>query len=254
MVTQEKVPDPVMDGSVIRQYALVNARCLKIIGTPARSGVTMPETSQETDREWHARLLAGDPTATADLLARHYEPLIAWMVACNPRLDEHDCVTAAHDAILSLCKRPTSYKPERSPLVAYLRMSARGDLRNSRERERRHQGRDVAMETVELSPDAGKYLQDADADPERVLLRMETVRTMIDAQPAIPEVVRAALTPGEARALALMRQGERRTDAYARSLGLAHLPVAEQRREVKRVKDRLHKRLERAGGDDGRAP
>ena len=227
---------------------------MTIIGMPARSGDMMPETSDESDGEWHARLLAGDPTATADLLARHYEGLIAWMVACNPCLDEHDCVTAAHDAIIALCKRPASYKPERSPLVAYLRMSAKGDLRNLQERQRRHHGRDVAMEAVELSPEAGKYLQDADADPERVVLRWERVRAMIDAQPAVPEVVRAALTPGEAAALALMRQGERRTEAYARPLGIAHLPAAEQRREVKRVKDRLHKRLERAGSDDGRTP
>ena len=49
-----------------------------------------------------------------------------------------------------------------------------------------------------------------------------------------------------------MRLGERKTAAYALALGIADRPAAEQRREVKRVKDRLQKRLERAGDKGGR--
>jgi hypothetical protein len=51
---------------------------------------------------------------------------------------------------------------------------------------------------------------------------------------------------GERRAFVLMLCGVRETSAYARALRISHLPWGEQCREVKRVKDRLKKRLRRA--------
>jgi hypothetical protein len=51
---------------------------------------------------------------------------------------------------------------------------------------------------------------------------------------------------GECQAFVLMLCGVREPGAYARALQIAHLPWGEQCREVKRVKDRLVKRLRRA--------
>jgi hypothetical protein len=48
-----------------------------------------------------------------------------------------------------------------------------------------------------------------------------------------------------------MLAGERATSAFAEAIGKANLPAAEQEREVKRVKDRVKKRLERGGGKHG---
>jgi len=50
--------------------------------------------------------------------------------------------------------------------------------------------------------------------------------------------------------LRMMLEKLRPTAAYARILGIEDLPPAEQRRRVKREKDRLGKRLERARPDD----
>jgi hypothetical protein len=49
-------------------------------------------------------------------------------------------------------------------------------------------------------------------------------------------------------ALEMWLEGERNTAPLAVALGLAHLSPSNQRREVKRFKDRLRKRLERAVG------
>jgi hypothetical protein len=62
----------------------------------------------------------------------------------------------------------------------------------------------------------------------------------------VPESVRTGLTREEQSVLALMRVKERKTAVYAAALGIAHLPPDAQRQEVKRMKDRLAKRLERA--------
>jgi RNA polymerase sigma-70 factor (ECF subfamily) len=49
----------------------------------------------------------------------------------------------------------------------------------------------------------------------------------------------------ERRALRLLMEGERSPEVWARVLGVAGRPAEEQRREVKRLKDRLLRRLRR---------
>ncbi len=62
--------------------------------------------------------------------------------------------------------------------------------------------------------------------------------------------LRAKLSLEERRVMDLMLDGERKTRVYAEALGLSGLPAAEQKREIKRVKDRLKKRLERTWGKE----
>ena len=69
---------------------------------------------------------------------------------------------------------------------------------------------------------------------------------MRDAINAIPPQVTDGLSKRELGVLELMLRKERKTAVYARAYGIEHLPVVEQRREIKRVKDRLQKRLNRA--------
>ena len=45
-----------------------------------------------------------------------------------------------------------------------------------------------------------------------------------------------------------MLAGERRTAVFAAAVGLSDRSLREQAQEVKRVKDRIKKRIERAGG------
>lgn len=198
----------------------------------------------EQGRALHARLLAGDPVAPADLAEAYLDSLAIWLQRQNPGVtDPHHCTIAAGEAIIALIKAPRSYDPARRSLEGYLRMSAQGDLLNLLRNERRHSDRRTSLEAVELSPVAGKYLWDVEGDPARIVEREDELA--VATRPTLP-----GLTPQEEQALALMRQGERKTIAYARVLGLDRLPVAEQRQGVKRVKDRLQKRLLRAGGRD----
>jgi hypothetical protein len=121
-------------------------------------------------------------------------------------------------------------------------MSAQGDLRNALRREARRRRRDRVA--VELSRDTGKYLSRED-DPS---LPLRIAEAEAEAREAVPASVREGLSEAEGRVWELMQCGERRTEVYAAALGITHLPWEEQRREVKRVKDRLTKRCERAEG------
>lgn len=209
-----------------------------------------PRTALSADEAlalWKRLFDASDPTATSDFAVAFFEPLADWLIKHNPRAHPHDCETAAEDTILAVIKNPASYQPERQTLVAYLRMSAKRDLLNIQRSEERHRGRRANLEAVELSPKLGKYLQDRDADPAVVVERREALAAALRGR-APPAAMLAGLTARELRVFELMQTGERRTSVYAHALGIEEWPPEEQRREVKRVKDRLAKRNERAGG------
>lgn len=208
-----------------------------------------PAPADDADgRALHARLVAGDRTASAELAVRYLDELVAWLRRTNPRADPDDCVTAAGEALLDLICRPRSYDPARQTLAVYLRVSARGDLRNLQRAERKHASRRAPLEVVELPGAAGKYPVGLSEDPADVVERREQIKAHLS---PVPAAVADGLTPQEARVLELMRAGERKTALFAVALGITGLPVAEQRRAVKRAKDRLVKRLERAGNGGG---
>ena len=202
--------------------------------------------ASEQDRRLHGRLLNGDPTAPSDVAVAFLDSLIDWLRETNPRLPPDTHVQAAEDAILALIHNPRSYAPEERDLEEYLRMSAQGDLRNILKREQRHHRHRIPWASVELSEDAGKYLGRED-DPSLPIQLAEQSRELAD---TVPEAVRRTLSEKERRVLELILVRERRTAVYAEACGILHLTPQEQRREVKRLKDRLKKRMERSRRTD----
>ncbi len=200
------------------------------------------DPGREADR-LHRRLLDRDPLAPDALAIAFLEPLIRWLAEHNPSVHAHLVEHAAEDAILNLIRDPTSYKPGRSTLEAYLRMSAQGDLRNLLATEKRRTAGKKPLAAVELLDPDGKHTGREDDPALRLMIEEERA----ELERRIPASVREGLTECETRALELMLQGERRTSVYAEACGLAGLPAEQQEREVKRIKGRLTKRIQRAG-------
>ena len=199
----------------------------------------MTERPKEKGRNIHARLLAGDPTAPRDVAFTYLDSLTDWLIARNRKVHPNDCSTAAEDAILGLIKHPERYDPERQTLEVYLRISASGDLKNILGSERRHGGA-----RADLDPER---LGSTGEDPASILeKRAQEEEEEAKLRSLTPATVQASLTEQEEKALRLMQLGERKTAAYAVALEITHLPFKEQQKEVKRVKDRLQKRLERS--------
>lgn len=200
------------------------------------------ELSAEEALRLHQRLMAHDPVAPADFASAFLQPLLAWLQATNRQVDPMLCEEAVGKALVDFIMKPDAYDPARLPLPAFLRMAATRDLQNLLRKERRHQGNRLDLKVVEQSLKAGKYLSRAD-DPS-LPLQIEEARQ----RPAPAEALGPELTEVERRVWEQMQQGERRTSVFAAILGVTHLTAGEQRREVKRVKDRLKKRSERKGG------
>jgi hypothetical protein len=213
-------------------------------GTHASPGLLLPLA--EEGLALHLRLAVYDPVAPADVCRAYLGPLLAWLEAKYARVDPHLLQTAVHEALLGYVQRPLSYDPRRGDLAPYLRMAARADLFNLLSRESRHHQQRISWPAVEQDLEAGN-LSRGEEDPADRLEREEEA----EASRAILRAVEARCSEAEKRVLALMVAGERATTAYAEALGLAGLPVAEQEREVKKVKDRIKKRLERGGPSRG---
>ncbi len=205
------------------------------------TGPPDPLPSSEQALLLHRRLVEADPTASADLAAAYLDHLIDWLASHNRKIAPELCVEAAEDAILALIKNPKSYDSSRQGLSAYLHLSAQGDLQNLLRREARH-ARGKSWESVEHTPDAGKYLA-RDDDPALPLQIKE--EAAMACQEIVPEV-REGLKDAESSVLDLLLKGERRTAVFAAAFGISHLPKEKQASEIKRVKDMLKNRLKRA--------
>jgi hypothetical protein len=172
-------------------------------------------------------LLDGDPVAPTLLIETYQDYLIDWLRLYAPWASEDDRLAAADEALFDFIRAPEAFDPARRSLGPYLGRAAQCDLLNLLAREARHHRLRIALADVEDRPDAGKYFGEGPAE----------------------ELDRLAglLSEKERQVFGLMRAGVRETEAYVLVLGLTDLPPAEQARAVKRVKERIVKRLRRAG-------
>jgi len=180
----------------------------------------------------HHALLGGSRTASEEIATALMKPLTVELCRSFEALDQGLVSDGVTDAILEYVTNPRSFDDTRGvPLDRFLRKNAwrnianivRGEVR----RQRREQTAATMVSLVELHPAVGNDLQD------------ELARRIAQHQRELTAL------PGdiEKQIQRLRHSGERRTGEFAKVLGIAHLPAADQRREVKRAKDRIDKIL-----------
>jgi|DewCreStandDraft_1066081.scaffolds.fasta_scaffold13459_3 hypothetical protein len=194
----------------------------------------------------HARLLAGDPTAPAELAETSLPRLVARLGRYYKNVDPQLLESAAIDAVLDLAMHPHRYDPARGRLASYLLMAARRDLLNALQRTQRRAAHerpltviDPSAGDVELASPARNLRASEADDPLELLIQREA------ADPRLMAAIREQCDEREWAVFQLLLDGEDRTAAYAQVLGIPHLSPREQAQEVKRVKERLKKRARR---------
>ena len=200
--------------------------------------------------ELHQRLVEGDPLAPSELVEAFSEELVR-RVRARAQITNDDFIVydAVTDALLVYAQQPTKYNPAKSGLLTYLSMSAYGDYLNMLARERRRDKREVPLEYVEHRLSVGNNLiedlliedvLDTVMEREGILTPEERIRLLQQVSERFPD-------PQDRQLLNLLLLGERKTAAYSAILGILDSDKNEQRRIVKRHKDRLSKRLKRLG-------
>lgn len=205
----------------------------------------LPRPSTEQMNAVYQRLLAGEPDAPNDFIELLLEPLIEVLGARFPNLHHPDLATdVVIDALLRFVQSPEKYQPERGELWNYLYMDVQGDLRNALAKEERRQKREVPFDPVAHDrPDGNTDVE------EEVMRRLDfsSLQQGRDAQAILNQLRIEIPDPRDWKVVLMMFSRERRTSAFAEVLGIEHLPVAMQRAQVKKTKDRLRLRLKRYG-------
>ena len=70
----------------------------------------------DDSRDLRARLLAGDTTASNDVVTAYLDDLADWLEKHYDKEQPNYCLTAAEDAILAFIKNPMSYDPDKKSL------------------------------------------------------------------------------------------------------------------------------------------
>lgn len=174
-------------------------------------------------------LCAGRASAPAAFAAAFLVPLLQWLRAQFRLPDDHLHTEVVDLLMVSLIKNPGQFHPDKGSLNVYLRRAAKGDLINL---WHQHQRR-------------GRIFSPADV-AEMAQPRNDTEEDLPSFDDPRLQAVLRELEDQERAVLDLMREGTWRTEEFAAVLGLTALSWAEQQADVKRVKDRLMKRLKRA--------
>ena len=197
---------------------------------------------EEYVRQLHSRLLQQDPVAPSEFAETFLNELVRRLRAkASSGYDETLLLDAASDALLDYVKHPSKFDPSKSAILTYLTMAAYGDLLNMIAKEQRRQRREVPLQVVEETLSDGNNtieLENRVLDGITGTERDELLRRVAETFP----------DESDRKLLNLMMDGERKTVEYSNILGIQTLALDEQRKIVKRHKDRITKRLQRLGG------
>jgi RNA polymerase sigma-70 factor (ECF subfamily) len=199
----------------------------------------------EYARQLHTRLLKLDPIAPAEFAESFLEELIRRLWAkAGPGHEETLIRDAATDALLDFIQHPSKFNPKKSAVLTYLTMAAYRDLLNMIAKKQRRRRREVSLQVVEETLNRGNNLIEPEIEIEHVLNGVTAEKKA----EIIQMVAETFPDPCDRALLALMMDGERKTSAYCKVLGIQSIDPGEQKKVVKRHKDRITKRLQRLGG------
>ncbi len=198
----------------------------------------------EPARAWqdqkHQRILQEDITAFAELSEVALPYFVSFLQKLFPNSHPHQCETVAIDCLLNYQRKPKQYNPEKLSLFAFFRMATRRDMLNVLDKEQRVANRLTRLEDVTLHSESS-LLSD-----ETILEEWLKQHTNLSHEEILTELDKT-FSQQEMDILLLMLEGERSTAVFADIMDIADLDTAVQRCEVKKMKDRITKRLQRLG-------
>ena len=179
--------------------------------------------------ELHQLALDGEAEATEHLFAQLL-PLVERHLRAQRLYGIRDDLVhdAAVDALLDYAVDPRRFDSARGSLRGFIQLAARRNLLNALQSERRGAARRAALAS---EPRAGRTYPPS---------RSDYLDTLSEISPVLKE-----FTPAELRVFGLWLTDERDTEAFSRILSISDLSTADQRVFVRRVKERLIRRIQR---------
>jgi RNA polymerase sigma-70 factor (ECF subfamily) len=147
---------------------------------------------------------------------------------------------AAIDAILALISNPSNYSASKGELWSYLRRIAENKAADQLRQWYRRNSHEYSVAAITEIAERESLLNST------AVVAETRVMYSTDLPVEVTALVNSTLqSQEEQQVFALVCDGTRNLEEYAVVLGVSHLPLEERRREVKRVRDRVMKRLTR---------
>ncbi|WDF54336.1 hypothetical protein [Mucilaginibacter sp. KACC 22063] len=203
--------------------------------------------ASKIELDLHILVSNGDSLALTklyDLCGDHIINLLSARYPGVAKQDDAQLYDAVNQAFFGYHRNPGTFDPEKSTLQRFLEIAAERDLKNILEKEARHGKKKNLPDDVELEEKFWNSIVKEQQQPENLLIKKETIN-LIDL-----ELANHFDSTTDRVLASMIIAGERETRAYAAVLQISELTAAEQQDEVKRVKDRIKKVLERKDVED----
>jgi RNA polymerase sigma-70 factor (ECF subfamily) len=195
--------------------------------------------ASDKERELHQLILTGDDLALSKLYVLYGKSVINKLKGLYSKTDLTYIQEAVNDGLFGYFRNPKTFDPEKNTLLRFLEIAAERDLLNILQKEKKHLQTKKAPQNVELEEVFWNSIVREEKTTDGQLIHKESI-----------EIVNKELaihfdTERDLKLAKLVLSGERETDVFSTVLEIEKLTVEEQRKEVKKHKDRIKKVLER---------
>ncbi len=174
----------------------------------------------------HQAVLAGDKVAQSLVAEVYMEYVKRVLKSLRPEVDDELLTDATTDAIMNYVRHPERFDPSKRSLASYLVMSAKGDLLNELEKRNNRRRREILDYDGELKPN-GRNDPIEGNDTE------------------LWDEIRRNFSARDFTAVRMILGGVKSYAEYARIWNIDSSDPLEMRREVKRRKTQIKRKLAR---------
>ncbi|WDO13958.1 hypothetical protein MH928_04475 [Flavobacterium sp. WW92] len=192
--------------------------------------------------ELHNLIKNKDDLALAKLYDLYSESLVAIIKSKYQQASKRDYLFAEEavtEALFGYYRNPDTFNPELNTLKGFLEMAAKRDMQNILDREKNHLAKEHSPEDVELDETYWNRITRNNNIPDSDLINSELLGKIE------LELEKHFDNQKDIQIAKMILSGERETRAFSEILKINTLTIEEQRTEVKKVKDRIKKVLER---------
>ena len=192
---------------------------------------------QPTDTQIQG-FMEGDPTAIDTVVRIVLPQIYRWAVRQYSNLDPDDVHSAVNAVFAEICLKSSRYDPTRAAITTYVIHLLKLRLVDTYERQKQRRISEISFDDARENRLMAPYNSD---DALRIETRLATSQFF--------EEMIAGLDHLDAELVALMRQGEKDTEAFASVLRRRGLSCSDK--DVKNAKERLLRALRRAAREHG---
>ncbi len=197
---------------------------------------------------WQAHRNGEDPTAFNRLFDALHPGLLWALQARFSTMPTGDVEDAASDAFVFLATNPDRFDPARAALPGFLFMVGVRRLTDCYRKAQRHPAVSLDLPENEITFAVPQTDTASAEDAALTRITFDGSDPRDELRPEVQAWLEAVLPVARDRNLFLMTADERLTvEAFASLYEVQVLPLDEQRREMKRCRDRVQKRVQRDG-------